>query len=46
MEIHQESHGDIEQFQVTHQLRLVDWMDFLDRFDFYQEHAADKYVEL
>ena len=46
MEIHQESHGDIEQFHVTHPLRLVDGMDFLDRFDFDQEHAADKQIEL
>ena len=46
MEIHQESHRNIEQFHVTHQLRLVDWMHFLYRFDFYQEHTADKQIKL
>ena len=46
MEIHQKSYGNIEQFHVTHQLRLVDGMHVLDRFDFYQQHAADKKIEL
>jgi len=45
MEVDQEAYGDVQQFHVAEQLRLVDWQDLLDRFEFEQQAAFDQNVK-
>jgi len=39
MEIDEQSDGDVQQFHVAQELRLVDWQDLFHGLGF-QEHAA------
>ena len=45
MEVNQKAYGNVEQFHVAEQLRLVDGHYLLNRFEFEQQAAFDENVE-
>ena len=45
MEIDEQSDGDVQQFHVAQQLRLVDWPDLFHGLGFHQHATLDQQIE-